>query len=397
MRRLVISTAVLLATSSIAAAQSGLQLAAPVDPSMRVMPAITVPDLTPPGPGTGFNNPLYQSPPGMGLDGVARLFMLDSDGFVTSGCSGTLLYTGRDVLTAAHCISDGNGNLSAASVNVGFLNAEGGVTSYDSKALYFKPGFGATGTAVDPNDLAIVRLDQQAAPWITRYTLATGSSLFETALFAGFGLTGNGLTGAYYSTLFNELIDGTNPVRRVGLNSWEGTRDQGFIYNYDATPVMISDFDGPTAASNTICSIWGANFGIGQTNPYGLTPGDISALCGTSYGQREVGIGAGDSGGPGFVFQNGQLRLAGVASWSTVACFEEDASGQCIDLRGGYFGAIAGHVSTTWDDNRAWITATAVPEPGTVLLVASGLLVLLVIRLARPARPDAEGPTRLTS
>lgn len=379
MRRPVISTVLLLAASNAAAAQDMAHRVVPVDPGLKMMPAITVPDLTPPGPGTGFNNPIYMSPPGTGLDGVARLFMLDSDGFVTSGCSGALLATGWDVLTAAHCISDGSGGLTAASVNVGFLNPAGGVTSYDSRALFFKPGFGATGSAVDPNDLAIVRLQREADPWITRYDLATGSSLFETALFAGFGLTGNGETGAYHRTLFNELIDGTPPERRLGLNSWEGTQDESFVYNYDATPVMISDFDGPAPESNTICSIWGANFAIGQTNPYGLSAGDISALCDTSYGEREVGIGAGDSGGPGFVFQNGELRLAGVASWGTVICYERDPSGECVDLRGGYFGAVAGHVSTTWADNRAWIDATSVPEPSTILLVASGLGVLILV------------------
>ncbi len=383
MRRLVTGTLLLVATSSIAAAQSANRLSLPAQLEGKVMPAITVPDLTPPGPGTGFNNPIYQSPPGMGLDGVARLFMLDDEGYVTSGCTGTLLYTGWDVLTAAHCISDGHGNLSAAGVNVGFLNPDGGVTKYNSRSLYFKPGYGDTGDAIDPNDLAIVRLDRQADPWITRYKLASGSSLFEQALFAGFGLTGNGETGGYHGTLFNELINHTSPVRRYGFNSWDSTIDLDYIYNYDGSAVMISDFDGPDPYYNSICSYWGANFDIGQTNPYGLSSGNIAQLCGTSYGDREVAIGSGDSGGPGFVLQGGELRVAGVASWGTVACFEYNEAGECVDVRGGYFGAVAGHVSTTWADNRNWITATTVPEPGTIVLLATGLGLLLGVVVVR--------------
>ncbi len=383
MRKLVTGTLLLLATSSIAAAQGFNGLSAPAELAAKVMPAITVPDLTPPGPNTGFNNPIYQSPPGMGLDGVARLFMLNSRGQVEFGCSGTLLYTGWDVLTAAHCIADSDGNIAASGVNVGFLNPGGGVTSYNSKALFVKPGYGATGDAIDPNDLAIVRLDRQADPWITRYKLASGSALFEQALFAGFGLTGNGYTGGYYSTLFNELIDGSDPVRRYGFNSWDSTFDGNYIYGGDGSPVMISDFDGPSPYYNSICNIWQANFAIGQTNPYGLPSDAVSAFCGTAYGNREVMIGSGDSGGPGFIFQGGELRLAGVASWGTVDCFEFDDAGECVDLRGGYFGAIAGHVNTSLGDNRAWITATTVPEPGTIVLLATGLGMMLVVVVVR--------------
>src|SRR5690606_18512171 len=135
----------------------------------------------------------------------------------------TLLSTGWDILTAAHCVADAQGNIDVIGVNAGFLDAGGGVTSIDASGIYVKPGYGATGTAIDPNDLAIIRLSREADPWMTRYNLYQGSALFETALFAGYGLTGNGMTGAYYSTLFNEFYFGTPPVRRAGFNSWEST------------------------------------------------------------------------------------------------------------------------------------------------------------------------------
>ena len=42
------------------------------------------------------------------FDGVSRLSLPSSDGN-TYGCSGSLLSTGKHVLTAAHCVTDSNG------------------------------------------------------------------------------------------------------------------------------------------------------------------------------------------------------------------------------------------------------------------------------------------------
>jgi hypothetical protein len=77
----------------------------------HVASIITVTDPAQPSaahPGVGYNDPRYQSPFGTGLDGVARLLMTNDQGFITAGCSGSLLWTGQDVLTAAHCVTDGS-------------------------------------------------------------------------------------------------------------------------------------------------------------------------------------------------------------------------------------------------------------------------------------------------
>ena len=373
----------------------------PVNPSQYVFPdgqtSVNV---------RGPLNARYQAGTDGPFNGVARLFMLNSDGAVTSGCTGTLIDS-RHVLTAAHCVSSGNGVLSAAKVNVGWLNPQGGVTSINSNKIYVMPGY--TGSVVDQRDLAIISLERPADAWIPRYGFYGGNPLFQTTYFVGYGATGNGVTGGIYANLFDELAGGT-PVRRVALNSFELTRDteQTNFVNIAFTPqsaLLVSDFDGAdpgglypipreVAPGGPVVTGWAAHT-LDQNNTacrifdgFDLDPQLLANLCSTGFGIDEGTIGSGDSGGPAFIKVGDRYEIAGVTSYGGISCFPDqrlspdgtptprtDPGCPAGFVRyGSRFGYLSGHTWTGGTLQARFISS--VPEPTTVTLSALGVLVL---------------------
>jgi hypothetical protein len=360
----------------------------------HVAPVITVSDPRLPSestPDVGYANPIYQAPPGTGFDGVARLLMTDPDGYVTSGCSGSLLWTGQDILTAAHCVTSGSNAVTASAVYSGFMNADGSVTNIKSSAIYVNPlyngGIGAdpNGSPIDPNDIAIIHLSAPATG-ITGYDLYTGNPMSQPTVFAGFGLTGNGVVGGQVNNLFDDLVDGSQPVRRIAVNQWDATlsADGSTIYNDFESPIMMSDFDDGTLVNNTLCNFFG-----GPTNPYGLSSADLNNVCNSGAGKLEGSIDEGDSGGPGLIWNSvtGKFEIAGVASFGDERCYDVadntsadfNVDGTCpvgYDFNGGYFGSLSAHVDPAVGDNMVFI-ASVTPEPTSFALLGTGLLVLL--------------------
>lgn len=307
-----------------------------------------------------------------GANGIVSLRIVTNIG--TFGCTGTLLQNRRQILTAAHCITDGSRDVIASSIDVRFqgpsntfertITVNNAGTQPNPANMQVKPEY--TGEVIDGSDLAVLTLPEEAPAFATGVGLfgGTNSALYgRQTTFAGYGSTGTGATG--------DLQPGFAARRRFGFNSFDaGCNADGSVCDGAANThsILIADLDngnatgpitpGPNYNGNAICRLFG--------NPTANTQ-----LCNTGSTNDildEVGIGRGDSGGAAFF----DGLIAGVASF-----------GLRLDnaYAFGGWGTISGHVSVMEAGNRAWLNrvivpTNVVPEPGTYALMVTGLAIL---------------------
>jgi hypothetical protein len=151
----------------------------------------------------------------------------DFDGVVNLlGCTGSLLSTRLEVLTAAHCVdssSDGDTVVDGASTVRFEMIRNGNPININLNIpanLTFLHG-GWADNFGQGNDLSIFRLTDQVAPAVNRrliapfgaqgYNLFTGNPIGQNFTVVGYGETGTGNTGQQ-----------TNEVQRVTINSPSG-------------------------------------------------------------------------------------------------------------------------------------------------------------------------------
>ncbi|MGL5510054.1 MAG: trypsin-like serine protease, partial [Microcoleaceae cyanobacterium] len=229
-----------------------------------------------------YNDSRYIVEPGeivnnINLDGVGAISKV-SDSFITA--VGTLLPTGRHILTAGHVI---NGE-SSTNLKITFNLPTGDVNMY-AKKFYLHPNYQPAPNI--QNDIAIIELTETAPNTIPRYDIyRLKDEIGKKHLKVGYGFTGNGDTGA-------NIQD--DRQKRVGYNTYE---DDGRLlsenFQYYPNPIgsqLVYDFDNGQAANDALGKL------IGKNN--------------LGLGLDEVNSAIGDSGGP--IFLNG--KIAGFTSW----------------------------------------------------------------------------------
>lgn len=227
-------------------------------------------------------------PAALNVDGVAKQLMHWTDG-QTYGGSGTLLSSGRHVLTAAHNVTDGPGQPYATSVDFFWQvpNGSGGVREVTATGTTITFHSGYNGDFFDVgNDIAIITLDAAVDAAVPRYDIYrdSASELDALAVKVGYGKSGHGSTGA-------NIAWGT---KRAVLNQWDS--DARTFGAANGQHQLGYDFDSGQAAND------------GYQYHFGF-PADLG------YGGDEGGSAPGDSGGPSFLYQGGQWVVAGVTSY----------------------------------------------------------------------------------
>lgn len=308
-------------------------------------------------------DPIFSNNLGAFTGVVPIIMQYGTDAFI---CTASLLADRVSLLTAAHCVSDGFGTAGPDLTTAFFFqnqtatdrpSTDPGSTPITVSQVFVNPGY--TGSVIDHNDIAILRLSAPAPSWAQSYDLSFDAGLRGTNFtVAGYGARSTatgGLTGANASTGY--LRHGDNLLDfRFGDPTF-GTNWYQFIGPQSRTEFSyVSDFDSGLATNDMSCRVAQA------TNIAGAAG---AVFCDTGRGASEVGVAGGDSGGPQF---NAAGQIISVTSYglSFGANF-----GDCTAGLQSSCGELSGFVPLYI--HQDFIQAAVVPEPGTWALMIGGL------------------------
>jgi hypothetical protein len=218
----------------------------------------------------------YRTNPGDGYDGIVRVSFGGYYG------TGSLLFDGRAVLTAAHLFESLTG-----STSVTFETRSGTQTLNVSKTLVH-PAYDKT---ENNNDLALVWLTGTAPMSANRYDIYRDKDeIGQSFTLAGYGKTGTGSAGTTSSG---------SPIRLKAENKFDADAStlksflgSGMAWTPKAGSQLVADFDDGTSTRDAL--------------------GRLIYNTDTGRGLDEGLIAQGDSGGPAFI----SGLLAGVASYT---------------------------------------------------------------------------------
>ncbi len=219
---------------------------------------------------------------GSGYDGVVRVV---ANGFYETG---TLLFGGQAILTAAHLFLRPEG-MAFANTTVQF-ETMWGLQTIGASDVWVHPGFDGLNSL---NDLALVWLTQNAPASAQRFGLYRGQDeISQTFTMVGYGVPGLGTSGVL--TSFNQ-----SPVRVIAQNQFDV--DTASLGSYFSTSGAWESIRGKQLSADF-------DNGLAQNDALGV----MAQSKGLGLGEVEGLITPGDSGGPAFI--NG--LLAGIASFS---------------------------------------------------------------------------------
>ncbi len=261
-----------------------------------------------------YTHPIYSTLINDYYNGVLKV----SDG--TSYGTGSLLYDGKSILTAAH-VFDG---MSYDNLKIYLYDGESDFTLNARVTVY--EGY----DDVNINgDLAIVTFDETLDDFYNRYNIFRDDSISRDFTAVGYGDVGTGTTGYIDSSTIHK-VKVTNTFD-ADLNTLENDSYLNLSWESILDSVLVADFD--TGNSNQDV--------IGYLNN--------TQDLGTGY--TEGIIAPGDSGGPSFVNE----QIAGIASYSfeyNSANFQFDVN----DTLDSSFGEMAAWQSTAY--YQEWIDKT---------------------------------------
>jgi len=226
---------------------------------------------------TNYKNSLYKTNENDFYNGVVKV----SNG--TNYGTGSLLYDGKSIITAAHIFKGFPTN----NITVSFDTANGFKT-YNAtfKEYPDHDSINANG------DLAILTLEEQSDFKYQRYSLySSGDEIGKDFTMVGYGSYGSGLSG--------ELSDETETLKLKTQNTFEAYFDE--IYTTPTTNLQWIPLE------NTMLT---ADFDNGYSQNDAL--GNILNIKNVGLGDAEGMIAAGDSGGPAFI----NNQIAGIASYT---------------------------------------------------------------------------------
>lgn len=223
----------------------------------------------------------HRAAAGGGYDGVVRISTGDYYG------TGTLLFDGRALLTAAHLLQTATGaTLGSATVH---FETSAGTQSYTATQVAILPGYDRVN---DNGDLALVWLSSSAPLAAERYSLYRDSDEIGKSLtLVGYGVPGTGDGG----TLDNYA---GAPLRQLAQNRADA--DAGTLKTRLGSEMAWT----PQTGTQMV-----ADFDNGRSDRDAL--GRLLGLLDLGKGADEGIITPGDSGGPAFI----DGRVAGVASY----------------------------------------------------------------------------------